>query len=92
MGTSLPFDVVTLSLGRKAQEAMLGVHFLARLGLIALLAIDGMTLCRTIVLASEVLLDVGRDLVKGAVKLAEKASAAGRGLLGTLENDQRECG
>ena len=42
VSTNLPLDVVALSFGRKAQKAMLGVHFLAWLSLVALLAITAL--------------------------------------------------
>ena len=73
---TLPLDVVALSLRRKAQEAVLRMHFLARLGLVALLAVVGLALRWAVILASEVLLYVGGDLVEGVMKFAEKPPAA----------------
>jgi hypothetical protein len=78
VGPNLPLDVVALSFRRKAQEAMLGVHFLAWLRLGALLAIVALGVSslllssRTILLPSKVVLDVRRNFVKGAVKLIEE--------------------
>lgn len=78
VGPNLPLDVVALSFRRKAQEAMLGVHFLAWLRLGALLAIIALGVSslllssRTILLPRKVVLDVRRNFVKGAVKLIKE--------------------
>lgn len=95
VGPNLPLDVVALSFRRKAQEAMLGVHFLAWLRLSALLAIIALGVPSlllsswTILLPRKVVLDVRRNFVEGTVELIEEAEAAaaaasGRPLLRTL--------
>lgn len=85
-----PLDIITLSLGRKAQEAVLGMVLLSWLylgALVALLALRASALLVSslvVILPRDLVLDIRCDFVESVVELVEKAAARGT-MLGALD-------